>query len=55
MRNERLKLIYLIMLCVSLIVFCFSLFILLQVKEDDVYKTKYNKSIESINNKPITK
>jgi hypothetical protein len=55
MNKERIRLIYLTMLCVSLIVFCFSLFILLQVKEEDIYKTEYNKSIESIKNKPISK
>jgi hypothetical protein len=55
MRNERLKLFYLIMLCVSLIVFCFSLFIILEIKQEEVYKMKYNKLIESIKRKPITK
>lgn len=54
MKNERLKLFYLIMLCISLIVFCFSLFLIIQIKNEEVYKIK-NNLIESNKCNPVNK
>lgn len=55
MRNERLKLIQLIMLYFSLIVFIISLFAFLNIKKEEFLKLKHNKSIELRKRKMINK
>lgn len=55
MKNEKLKIVYLIMLCVCLIVFCFSLFILIETKKEELYKLEHNKLIELSKTKSVTK
>lgn len=54
MKNERLKLIYLIMLFISLIVFSISLYAFLNIKTERSIKLKNIDSVRIKKDKPIT-